>query len=323
MNQNRRHPALSVILVTPDNYITIRKTVTCLRKQTARSKLELVIVCTSLENLNVNETELEDLLTFKIVEVGEIQSRGHANAVGVHNAAAPVIAFAEDHCYPHKTWAEALIEAHRQPWAAVGPVVRNANPRTRVSQADMLIGYAPWAEPAAAGCVDFLPGHNSSYKRSVLLAYGEELELFLEAECIMHWDMHEKGHQLYLEPEAKTAHVNFSKLTSMLRANLLNGRLFASIRNKKMSGFARLFYVLASPLIPFVRVGKICKETLKPGRSGIGFGVASILFLGLLFDAFGQFVGYAFGQGGISKVFLSYEFHRSQHLIKKENTLAT
>ena len=63
MNNNNKSatPQLSVILTTPDNYTTIRKTVTCLRKQTARDKLELIIVCTSSENLNINETELEDL----------------------------------------------------------------------------------------------------------------------------------------------------------------------------------------------------------------------------------------------------------------------
>lgn len=56
-NHKAANPKLSVILVTPDSYTTIRKTVTCLHKQTARDKLELIIVCTSLENLNINETE--------------------------------------------------------------------------------------------------------------------------------------------------------------------------------------------------------------------------------------------------------------------------
>ena len=249
-NKKAATPELSVILVTPDNYTTIRKTVTCLRKQTARDKLELVIVCTSLENLNINETELEDLLTFKIIEVGEILSSSHASAAGVYNATAPVIAFGEDHCYPHKTWAEALIAAHRQPWAAVGPVILNANPRTMVSRADILIGYGEWLEPAVAGVVKQLPGHNSSYKRSVLLEYGKELENLLDAECILHWDMCENGHQLYLEPAAMTTHVNFSKFSSLIKAQFLNGRLFASIRIKKMPTGSRIIYIFGGPLIP-------------------------------------------------------------------------
>jgi hypothetical protein len=38
-----------------------------------------------------------------------------------------VVAFAEDHCYPDQHRAEALIAAHRGPWAADGPAMRNAN----------------------------------------------------------------------------------------------------------------------------------------------------------------------------------------------------
>jgi len=99
--------------------------------------------------------------SWKIIELGETSSRGHANAAGVYNATAPVVAFGEDHCYPYKTWAEALIEAHRQPWAAVGPVVLNANPRTMISRGDILIGYGEWLEPAVAGIAQQLPGHNT------------------------------------------------------------------------------------------------------------------------------------------------------------------
>jgi len=317
-------PELSVILVTPDNYATIRKTVTCLRKQTARDKLELVIVCPSSENLNINEKELEDLLTFKIVELGEIQSRGQANAAGVYIATAPVIVFGEDHCYPHKIWAEALIEAHRQPWAAVGPVVRNANPRTLISRGDLLIGYGQWLEPAAAGVVEQLPGHNSSYKRSVLLEYGKELENLLEAECVLHWDLRAKGHQLYLEPAAKTAHVNFSKLSAFIEAQFLNGRLFASTRITKMSAASRMIYVLGAPLIPLVRLWYIFRNASQPGRSkGEFFKVLPVLLLGLLMDGLGQFTGYVFGEGNTSKSFLCYEFHRNQYLVEKESNIAT
>ncbi len=324
INNKAANPQLSVILVTPDSYTTIRKTVTCLRKQTARDKLELIIVCTSSENLNINETELEDLLTFKIIEVGEILSRGHTNAAGVYNATAPVVVFGEDHCYPHKTWAEALIEAHRQPWAAVGPVVLNANPRTMTSRGDMLIGYSEWLEPAIAGVAHQLPGHNSSYKRSVLLEYGKELESLLEAECVLHWDLRAKGHQLYLEPAAKIAHVNFSKLSAVIKAQFLNGRLFASTRIKKISTASRMIYVLGAPLIPFVRLWYIFRNASQPGRSkGQFFKVLPVILLGLLMDGLGQFAGYVFGQGDTNKSFLCFEFHRNQYLAKKESKIAT
>ena len=62
------------------------------------------------------------------------------------DAHAPIVALAEDHCFPEPGWADALIRAHQGPWAVVGPVVRNANPATIVSWCDFVIGYGPWME---------------------------------------------------------------------------------------------------------------------------------------------------------------------------------
>jgi hypothetical protein len=81
-----------------------------------------------------------------------------------------------------------LLAGHAEgTWAAVGPVVCNANPATAVSWANMLLEYAPWTESAERGPVAHLPGHNSSYRRDLLLAYSENLELLMESESILHW----------------------------------------------------------------------------------------------------------------------------------------
>ena len=168
----------------------------------------------------------------------------------------------------------------------------------------MLIGYGEWIEPAVAGVAQQLPGHNSSYKRSVLLEYGKELESLLEAECVLHWDLCAKGYQLYLEPAAKTAHVNFSKWSALIKAQFLNGRLFASTRIKKMSTGSRIIYVLGAPLIPLVRLWYTFRNASQPGRSkGQFIKILPVIILGLLMDGLGQFAGYVFGEGDMSKGF--------------------
>ena len=91
-----------------------------------------------------------------------------------------------------------------------GPGVVNANPGSRVSWADFIIGYGPWAEPIDTGDVPFLPGHNSSYPREVLLDYGDRLESMLEAETVLHLDLGARGHRLLLCAAARRRHVNFS-----------------------------------------------------------------------------------------------------------------
>lgn len=83
--------------------------------------------------------------------IGHMRSTARARAAGVRAATAPVVALAEDHAFPAPGWAEAFIERHGEGWAAVGPVISNANPRSATSWANLLIEYAPWLEGARGG----------------------------------------------------------------------------------------------------------------------------------------------------------------------------
>jgi hypothetical protein len=110
------------------------------------------------------------------------------------------VVLTEDHCYPEPGWAEALVAAYDDRTAVVGPVVAHANEGGVVAWADYLLGYGPWLDPTPGGDVAYLPGHNSSYRREALLDYEPELERWLEAESVLHWDLRDKGWRLVLEP---------------------------------------------------------------------------------------------------------------------------
>lgn len=314
MNDSRM-PELSVILVTPDSYATVRTTIRYLLRQQARDRMELILVVPREQELRPDTEELSGFLACQIVEVGPIQSIAYANTAGVRRARAPVVVLAEDHAYPGPGWAEALLKAHQAEWAAVGPVVRNANPRSVVSWADLLIAYAPWLYPGRAGHRDHLPGHNSSYKRDVLLGYGQDLEAMLEAESVLHWDLRQKGYQLHLEPEAQIAHLNFGRLSSWLQAQFYSGRVFAASRARPWNAGRRVVYALASPLIPFVRMNRIVGETRQSGSwNKVPRGVLPMLLLGLFVSALGELIGYCAGPGQARPKLAEFEFHRVRHL---------
>ncbi len=59
----------------------------------------------------------------------------------MQHASAPVVALVEDHAYPAPGWAEGIIDAHKNGWAAVGPVMANANPHGLMSWVNLLIEY--------------------------------------------------------------------------------------------------------------------------------------------------------------------------------------
>ena len=51
---------MSVVIVTPDHYDTIRKTLRHIRAQNVRDRLEVVIVAPSANRLGLDEAELRD-----------------------------------------------------------------------------------------------------------------------------------------------------------------------------------------------------------------------------------------------------------------------
>ncbi len=93
-------PEMSVIIATPDSYEIIRKTIGYLRAQTAKDRLEIVIVAPSQDALGLIESDLAGFHSYKVVEAGEIRVLTDAKVAGVAGASAPIVAFAEDHCFP-------------------------------------------------------------------------------------------------------------------------------------------------------------------------------------------------------------------------------
>jgi hypothetical protein len=311
-------PLLSIVIATPDSFDVIRHTISYLARQTVRDSLEIVIVAPSRAQLRLNETPLPDALTefmqIQIVEVGAIHSIGRANAAGIRHATAPLIALAEDHCFPDPQWAENLIKTHRGPWAAVGPAVRNANPKSAVSWADLFIGYGPWLWPTTAREADLLPGHNTSYKRAHLMAYGEKLEPMMEAETLLHWDLRKNGHRLFIDPSAQVAHTNFSLWQSWLPVQFYNGRLFAGARVRDMALWQRALFVAGSPAIPGLRLWRIW-TSLRCGEQRRRFlSCLHALVIGLILDGVGQLVGYAAGVGRAVDQVARFEFYRLRHV---------
>lgn len=308
-------PQLSVILVATGSYAIVRKTVEHLRAQTAAAHIELVFVAASLD---VPAADMTPFACWRLVPLNPIRSIGVANAAGVAAASAPIVALAEDHCFPEPSWAANILAAHHGPWAAVGPVVKNANPASALSWADYFIGYGPWAWPSPSREADFLPGHNSSYRRDLLLAYGGQLGNMLEAETLLHWDLRAKGHRLYLDAAIVTAHTNYSRWRTWLKVQYLGGRVFGGSRLAAQSTLKRLAYAAASPLIPLVRFLRITQTVTRTNLWSQWLRSLPALAIGLTLDAAGQFTGYLAGPGHAMQSLAPYEFGRVHHVNRRD-----
>jgi len=314
-------PEMSVLLVTPDNYETIRKTLWHLRAQTISDRLEVIIIAPSREGLGLEESVVSGFHRLTIVEVGEIKRVSEAKAEGLRRATGLFIAFAEDHCYPEPEWAAHLLAAHRKGWDAVGPALCNANPHTMISWAGLLLHFGCCLDSGSAGESKYLPWHNTSYRRALLMDYGTELAAMLAVEGMLLDDLAAKGHGLYFEGSARTAHVNISRLSSWIIHAFWGGRLFASRRAGKegWSRWRRLLYIGGGPLIPPIRLWRAVAKIYQSGRQHqLIPRIIPAMVAGLIPHAVGEVTGYLLGAGNAEQRYSYFEMKRTRHITAQD-----
>jgi hypothetical protein len=313
-------PPLSVILVTPGSFEAIRKSIDHVRAQSVRDRLELVVVAPSEAELGLDAAALEGFRSWKVVPLGGIPTLGAALAAGVRAARGDVVVYVEEHSYPEPGWAEALIDAHAGPRAAVGAAVVVANPDSVVSRANSFIDFGPWSPTGAAGPMASLPIHQTAYKRALLLEYGERLDALLDAESLLQEDLRARGHELWFEPAARTRHVNVSRLADAMALEFHNFRVSAANRagQGRWPWPRRALYVAASPLFPLIHLGHILGQVRRAGQTRRMPAMLPALLPVLASAAAGEAVGFSFGAGRAPRKQLSFELDRLGHITDQD-----
>jgi hypothetical protein len=253
----------------------------------------------------------------KLVRLPASVRFSEARRIGVERAQAPVVAFLEEHCTVAPGWARALVEAHRGPWAAVGAEVHNGNPGRWSSRLVAMMNYHPWEPPASRGEFSMLPGHNVSFKRDVLLAYGgERLEAMFRPELILQARLRLDGHAMLLEPNAKFFHFNDPGWWTCARGFFLFHRLYGPGRAAEFGwGPARrAFYVVATPAIPFYFVARFLLVNLFRKPSLVPRALLGMPFLlwTQSASACGQAYGLLFGARNAEVRFTDYELNTAR-----------
>lgn len=310
-------PALTVVLPA-DRPATVATTLAALRRQSVADRLELVVVVPPGAPFEAAEAG-DGFHSVRIVPCDGYEDAAwfaRARAAGARRASAPVVAFGETHSYPRPEWAAALIAAHREPWAAVGAAIWNANPERIVSWANLFVDFAPWVERRERGEMDELPGHNTSYKRDALLARGERLEEALASETLLAAELRAEGRRLLFEPAAVTLHLNLGGPFWFLQ-RFDHDREWAVVRARRWGPAQRALYVLASPLIPWVRLARIWPDLRRAGRATDLRLLATVL-LGLFAGAAGEAAGYLFRSlGGSARRLQEVEMHRDRYAARR------
>jgi hypothetical protein len=301
-------PELSVVMIAGAQRARAQRTIEAVGAQTAGEAIELIVVDVRSE---ADPLRLPRSIRSQRIDAPEGTPWGCLRATGARAAAAPVVAFIEDHCAPQAGWAEALIETHCEPWAAVGYAFVPANSTRWRSRATLIAEYGFWAHPVNGGRADILPGNNISYKRELLLSLGDELDRTLDVDDNLHRRFAAQGLESGVSAGACVAHQELAGLRPTAKANFDYGRMLAAARSSA-EGWGlprRLLYAVAVPLgAPAARALRLV-ESLR-GRPALwGQTVAAVPAIAAIWiaNAIGQAAGCLFGTGDASRRLVGWE----------------
>jgi hypothetical protein len=311
-------PALSVSLHSPKGFKVISKTLHHLANQTRASELEILISCPNASQMAI-PSEIE--ACFWGVHVFAADNLYVARAVCMRQAQAPLLAYVEDHVFPAENWADVLIQAHTEDYAVVGPSVRNANPRTHISRAQLAMEYGLWLDAQIDQTDIILPGHNSCYKRALILEhYADDLEQWLAAETVLFWDLMRRGYHLHMTARTHIYHLNYTQWGPSIATEYYTGWQFAAERRRGWPWWKCLAYALGSPAIPilrFIRTYKVVAAR-QTQQSYTAFTWLAVLVL-LVPSAIGEARGYLFGEGQVTRHIYQYEVDRLRFVTQQEH----
>jgi GT2 family glycosyltransferase len=290
---------LSVVLVVPDRFDGIARILRHLQAQTITRQLEIILVTPSAGEAAVDEAALACFGAWRLIEFPGLSRGGAGRAAGVRHATAPLVVFAEDHCFPEPNWAESLLEAFRRHPEAGGivPSMANGNPGTLTSWADLYINFGPYVDHTSSRALDHLPWHSGCFRRKAFAGYEADLPHLLEVETLWHDHLLQDGYALRITPGTQIYHYNFSRPRFFLREQYVNGRIFGSVRAEPMPVWRRGLRASAAPLVQTRRFVGILKDLRRSKRLGLLPRLLPILGLGLAANGFGEFVGCIFGTG--------------------------
>jgi hypothetical protein len=294
---NHPAPAMSVIIVTRSGLHELHLNLLCLSAQTARDKLELILVA-PVEDPTADDGQIPSgFQGVSVLRLAAIRSRGTAAAAAVREARGRIIALMENHVFPEPDWAEQILRAHEGPWSAVGPRIDTANPDSWTSRAYRLLIYgrlSVWDQPEET---NHLPWHNTAYKREVLQPFLMEVGDWLDREGQFHKLLRAQGHRLYYWPAARLRHVNLSRFGLCLRLAFQLGRVFACDRAADWPWWRRAARALAWPLFLWIRLKQLWPDHRLIRRRKAQWFPMPLLVCALYGMAIGEAAGYWLGQG--------------------------
>ena len=285
-------PALSYVIPC-GHWRHVERVVGCLLDQEGVERIELVLAGPAEIEGEVPAHAREAFWGVKVVPA-DPREMHEARARGLLAATAPFAVIGETHCYPQPGWASGFLAAvEAGTWDAIGPQIVNANPATGLSWANLVLDYGPFLRPRG-GEADALPGQNAAVRTALLEPHRADLGERMRMPYLFFRTLRDDGARLFVEPQARSAHLNVTDRRAWLTERFGAARIFATDRSLAWPRWRRLLYIAGSPGIPLLRLRRALRDLR---RGGAPLRAIPPLAAGLLTSGVGEAVGYAIGCG--------------------------
>jgi hypothetical protein len=298
---------LSVVVTVVSGKSALRRCLEALRQQIDWSEAEIIVP------YDRRTLEVEDLLEdFPLVrfhymdDLGlasseRVASREHRlydrrRAVGLSLARGRLIAMTEDHAVPASDWCQRILEAHRQPFAAIGGAIDNHVDRP-LNWALYYCDFGRYGSPLEAGQAEYVSDVNVSYKRSALEKINPVWREVYH-ETTVHWTLKSRGEAVFLDPRM-VVHQQRPPISfrNAMKERIEWGRVFAETRAARCGLTARALYTVAAPALPVLLLARILRHMARQRRTLKQIATALPLALCLLVAwSLGEMIGYLAGE---------------------------
>ncbi len=217
--------------------------------------------------------------------------------VGVQKARGEIIAILEEHCLASEEWVATIVKNHESPYVVVGGSVADWNYDRLRDWVTYFCEYNAYMPPVPEGTVNDLPGNNISFKQNILRRHLQDLDHGYW-EAFLYSRLQSENTTLFSDPKMVVYHRGPFNYLYYLRQRYLFSRAYAGARRTLISMKQRLFYLLASPILPALLLSRIAARVWQKRCHIDKFILCLPMLIPVTFVyIFGEFVGYLVGQG--------------------------
>ncbi len=259
-------PDVSVVIASVNGLPEIDECLSALERQQGGVDYE-IIVANRCQN-GTAEHIRRRFPRVRLLDFPEQLTIPELRATAMAQAKADIIVVTEDHCMAPENWLLEIMKAHKLGYMVVGGEVKN------------------------------IPGNNAAYKRAALDLIDDGMKRNFW-ESFLHDELRKKGVKLVLVPSIVIKHKKEFGFFYFLSQRFHYSRSFAGMRRALLPPARRLYYLLASPALPFLMALRVTRHVLLEKKRFYKEFIFSLPFLSVFFIgyAMGEFVGYLLGPG--------------------------